>query len=233
VLVLCPGFNGDPDGWISASEWRDYAIRERLGLAGIAFASDPHLLADRHRGYYCASQGSGELLLKAIQKAYGGRLPILIFGFSGGAHFTSQFVEWCPDRVIAWCAYSAGWWDVPLRKSVAPPGIVACGEADERYGETLTYFLQGRAVGRRWTWVDLGNTSHGMSEALNAFVRDYFGEVIKSGESGSAAGKAKPEWRDVDTKTLLSGQAVHETPTLAAWLPSEKIAIEWSAVHQP
>ena len=45
--------------------------------------------------------------------------------FLGGAHFASRFEEWMPEKVIAWCAYSAGWWICPPRNAAAPAGIAA------------------------------------------------------------------------------------------------------------
>ncbi len=61
--------------------------------------------------------GSGEATVEALGRigAKLGMKPdkILIFGFSAGAHFAHGFASWKPERVKAFVAYSAGWWDEP------------------------------------------------------------------------------------------------------------------------
>ncbi|MDR1191169.1 MAG: hypothetical protein LBK60_05810 [Verrucomicrobiales bacterium] len=149
VLVLCPGFNGNGKDLLHDEQWRKFAKEHRLGLAGLSFASNPELFR-LGRGYYYAGQGSGDALLACVKKAYGKNLPLLLYGFSGGAHFTARFAEWQPARVTAWCAYSAAWWDEPIADNHAAPGMVACGADDERYQASLEYFQGGRRLGNRW-----------------------------------------------------------------------------------
>jgi len=226
VLILCPGYNGNGGELVSIKAWQDYANDSNLGLLGLSFASEPELFS-KGRGYYYASNGSGEVLLRGIKKIYGRDLPILIYGFSGGAHFCSRFVEWSPKRIKTWCAYSAGWWDEPLISQVMPPGIVACGNEDERYGATLTYFLKGRAAGKPWTWVSLPKTGHSPSDKLDEFVRSYFTAILKSSLS------PKGLWKDCGTKVRLTPVQVKQYPTLAVWLPTEDIGTKWEAIHHP
>jgi pimeloyl-ACP methyl ester carboxylesterase len=149
VLVLSPGVNVSGESLIRSPAWQQFAQQNHLGLVGLSFSSPEKMILDG-TGYYYASKGSGEKLLEGIRKIYGKDLPLLLYGFSGGAHFTSRFEEWAPSRVIAWCADSAGWWDEPKLSAITPPGIVACGENDPRYGASLSYFKQGRAAGKPW-----------------------------------------------------------------------------------
>jgi pimeloyl-ACP methyl ester carboxylesterase len=149
VLILSPGCNGNGESLVRSPSWKEFARRNHLALVGLSFASPEKAIHDG-TGYYYASKGSGDKFLEGIRKIYGKDLPLLLYGFSGGAHFTSRFEEWAPSRVIAWCADSAGWWDVPQPSGVSPPGIVACGENDPRYGASLSYFKQGRAAGKPW-----------------------------------------------------------------------------------
>ena len=86
LLVLCPGCNGNGKDWIKNPVWQKFARQHNLDLIGISFASDVSLLKDG-RGYYYAHLGSGQLLLDGIKQAYPQDLPILLYGFSGGAHF--------------------------------------------------------------------------------------------------------------------------------------------------
>lgn len=224
VLVLCPGFNGNGKGLISDAVWQQFARENNLGLMGISFASPVGILKSGG-GYYIASKGSGQVLLDAIKKAYGRPLPILIYGFSGGAHFTSRFVEWKPEQVIGWCAYSAAWWDEPLPARVTPPGIVACGEEDSsRYGSSMMYFKQGRAVGKPWLWISLPSTGHTASAALDGFVRRYFRAVLS---------KSKGGWVDVDREISLAPAEVQRYPSLTGWLPDVALLGHWQRIHEP
>lgn len=225
VLVLCPGCNGSGENLIRAREWIAFAKENDLGLVGLSFASPMAAIHDG-TGYYYASKGSGEKLLEGIRNIYGKDLPLLLYGFSGGAHFTSRFEQWNPARVLSWCAYSAGWWDEPKRSPISPPGIVACGDEDPRYGASLIYFKQGRAVGSPWQWVSLAKTGHEGSPALDEFVRRYF-EVVLSDRDQAGV------WTDIDCEEKVDDaeQAVH--PSLTGWLPSERLFGGWKKLNAP
>lgn len=229
VLVLCPGMNGNGSNLLRDEKWIAYARKEHIALVGLSFASDEKDLNEEGKGYYNAELGSGEVLLNGIKRCFKIEKPILLYGFSGGAHFASSFAEWQPRRVLAWCAYSAGWWGELNRSSQQmPPGIVACGENDWRYGTSLSYFLRGRALGRRITWVGLKATDHAWSERLDAFVRSYFTAIINQKND-----HLKPEWRDAEVKGVLTDAEAALKPTLACWLPNGEVAKEWAEIHRP
>lgn len=197
VLVLSPGYNGDGGNFVRDREWREFAERHRLGVVGLSFASEE---PDLHngRGYYYAKNGSGELLFEGIRRIYGRDLPLLLYGFSGGAHFTARLAEWRPERVIAWCAYSAGWWDEPQPMENPPPGIVACGQNDDRMQPSFEYYRKGRELGRPWLWVGIGNGWHEMSPELESFVRDCFSAILQRSGGVAAGPRGKtllPYWR--------------------------------------
>jgi hypothetical protein len=226
LLVLCPGCNGNGENWLESPIWQKYALTHNLDLIGLSFASDVSLLKSG-RGYYYAKQGSGQLLLDGIEQEYSG-LPLLLYGFSGGAHFTSGFVEWKPDRVIGWCAYSAGWWDSPTRNAICPPGLIACGENDQRLGASLNYFKQGRALGKPWLWLSVPKTGHSNNLAAENFVRDYFTAILtRNGTANSG------EWVDIDRKIEISDSVAIGEPTLAGWLPDSKLLPTLREVYQP
>jgi hypothetical protein len=233
ILVLCPGCNGNGEVLVRQPEWRTFASENNLALLGLSFASPESLLVEG-RGYYYASQGSGEVLLRALDRIFGRRLPLLLYGFSGGAHFVSRFVEWKPASVLAWCAYSAGWWDTPVPLISSPPGLVACGEEDGgRYGATFSYFLQGRALGKPWAWVSLPSTGHVISHRLEGLVRDYFTVLLHA--AASTANPATPSacWCDNDSKLRVTDDCVKRQPTLVSWFPNEEFAAKWRLVHAP
>lgn len=230
VLVLCPGCNGDGKGLITDSIWQAFAKKKDLGLVGLSFASD---IKDIHHGngYYYASNGSGKILLDGINKLFNRDLQILIYGFSGGAHFTARFVEWKPECVVAWCAYSAGWWDEPKATDIMPPGIIACGENDDRLGASLIYFKQGRAAGKPWLWIGIPDNGHSPERKVESFVRDYFEAILQNN------GKLDPTktglWIDIDKRTPAEVNIIREYPSITGWLPDAKLLNIWQLLNEP
>src|SRR5580658_3884268 len=104
ILVLCPGFDANGENWIQKPAWQTFAKAHNLNVVALSFASDGDLLR-KGRGYYYPEQGSGQLLLDEIDRKFDANTPLLLYGFSGGAHFASGFAEWKPERVMGWCAY--------------------------------------------------------------------------------------------------------------------------------
>lgn len=226
VLVMCPGVNGNGRNMIKRGEWLDFALEHDLGLVGLSFASPREAIHDG-TGYYYASQGSGKIFMEGIREIYGFEPPLIFCGFSGGAHFTSRFVEWKPEAVLTWAAYSAGWWDEPEPAEVTPPGLVACGDQDHRrYGPSLFYFKQGRAAGKPWLWVSLPGIGHRTTPELNEFIRAYFAAVLAEGER-------MPQWVDVYLQEKISEAEAGRRPALSGWLPCEQLLGPWMEVHEP
>ncbi|MBE2203746.1 MAG: hypothetical protein IAE94_05370 [Chthoniobacterales bacterium] len=224
ALVLCPGCNGDGLGMIQQREWQDFANREHLGLMGIHFQSPIDLLS-MCQGYYQASKGSGEILLKSIRSIYGRDLPILIYGFSGGAHFTTRFIAWKPERILGWCALGAGVLDQPVPSSSNPPGIMACGEDDSRLGGALVFFKQGRAAQKPWLWIEVPKTGHATSPNLDNFVRSYFTSLL---HHASVTGT----WVDIDLMKEISREEAQQTPSLSGWLPDRDLFKSWEQFRE-
>ena len=219
VLVLCPGCNGDGVEMIQQKEWQDFAKKEQLGVMGIHFQSPIDLLC-MCQGYYQASKGSGDILLKSIHTIYGRDLPILIYGFSGGAHFTTRFIAWSPGRILGWCALGAGVLDQPIPARSNPPGIMACGEDDSRLGGALVFFKQGRATQKPWLWIEIPNTGHATSANLDMFIRSYFSALMHHA-SGPGA------WVDIDMMKEISHEEAQRTPSLSGWLPDRELFKSW------
>lgn len=225
VLVICPGDNGRGAPAINRGVWRDFAKKNNLGLIGLSFASNA---SDLHQGvgYYNAGHYSGEILLEGIRKIYGVDTPLLMYGFSGGAHFVSQFEQWKPERVLAWCAYSAGWWTAPRPSSDSPYGIVACGEDDNRLGPSSIFFKQGRQLGKPWLWICLSKTGHHTSNALEDYIRQYF-EVILNTKASI------PAWVNIYNKSETSTGTAAEFPAATAKLPTPDLIESWRIIHEP
>ena len=227
VLVLSPGFNGNGKGWIENPAWQQFAREHELGLVGLSFASDGNQLR-KGRGYYYPDQGSGQLLLDSIDRMFGSNVPLLLYGFSGGAHFTSGFAEWHPEQVKGWCAYSAEWWNTPSPKHKSPPGLIICGDKDERYGASLTYFKEGRALGKPWLWLSVPDYGHSASSQAEDFVRHYFAAILDAKTSVEEG-----QWVDVDLKSTAEDVTLRNQPSLTGWLPKETLFVEWKELHAP
>jgi len=230
VIVLSPGCNGNGAGLVGDPQWQVFAKHQQMGLVGLSFASEINNLQNG-TGYYYVTNGSGRLLLDGIRKLFGHDLPLVLYGFSGGAQFASRFVEWEPKRIITWCAYSAGWWDEPRSSIVTPPGIIACGEKDERLGASLIYFKQGRAKGRPWLWISIPNNGHSPDGRVESFVRDYFAEILKAGTNVKS--NRSGIWLDIDTKVEVERIFAEKYPSVTAWLPNAELLGRWQSLYKP
>lgn len=102
VLVLAPGMNTDGSFFLKESPWVDFAKQNNLGLIALNYSSLEEDLLENRKGYFYPEQGSGQALLDEIKSVYGTDLPIVIYGFSGGAQFVSRFIDWHPGGIIAW-----------------------------------------------------------------------------------------------------------------------------------
>lgn len=223
ALVLAPGCNGNGRGLVAREEWQRFAESHQLALVGVSLASPRQYEGDRH-GYYYAKRESGDLLCRAVKEGCGNDLPLLLYGFSGGAHFVSRFAAYKPGRVLGFCAYSAAWWDAPSGTDGQVPALLACGDEDgPRFGPALMHFKQGRAMGNRWCWVTLPHIGHHIPAGWEDFVRAYFAALLDSPADGC--------WVDIGTEEQLpSDHGVH--PALTAWLPSDSLLQPWRKLHQ-
>lgn len=223
VLVLCPGANGNGLSLIRQRAWREFASREKLVLVGIHFESPGELLSNC-QGYYQASKGSGDLLTAGLRKICGRDLPVLLCGFSGGAHFITRFIEWKPERVLAWVAGGAGVLETPTRQKASPPGIMACGENDPRLGGALSFFKQGRAADKPWLWIEMPGAGHNLTPEFEEFSRRYFSTLLQPDSTQGL-------WVDIDRTTEISASAAAAEPSLNGWIPDRSLLYPWRQAH--
>ncbi|NJK92223.1 MAG: hypothetical protein HC904_10560 [Blastochloris sp.] len=136
-------------------------------------------------------------------------------------------MEWKPERVLSWCAYSAAWWDQPQKSEIMPPGIVVCGRKDERNGASLLYFKQGRALGKPWLWVELAQRGHAMDHDLDRFVRAYFEAILQARLDRHRLPKGV--WLDIDQGDQVDPATIHST--LSGWIPHESLVEPWRVLN--
>ena len=233
VLVLVPGMNMNGAFFFDETPWTDFAAKNNLGMITLHYISDPEDLFEKHKGYFYPDQGSGKALLDEIKKVYGKNLPIVIYGFSGGAHFTGRFIDWAPDRIIAWCAYSAQFWDEPKDKHTGTKarGIVACGDEDGlRWQPSFSFFYQGRQKGRPWIWLNNSNTAHNRSAKLERFVRLFFDEELAIWRDEKKIGEdIYVDISNIDNDLL----ELNEDQGLKCPFRTKEILKEWRKIQAP
>lgn len=223
VLVLCPGQNGSGGEYLSDERWREFARKNDMVILVPDFESPDQLLASGG-GYFVAAKGSGALLLQALQKENLSDVPLLLYGFSGGAHFVISFAAWAPKGLLAFCAYSFGWWSPPPNE-LRCPAVIACGEMDGmRYASSFGYFQAGRQQGKPWAWVSLKRQNHGRSEQLESFTREYFQGVLDCPSD-------KRIVIDNIRKTLVKGARCDFLMTSV--LPCAAVFPSWRTLHDP
>lgn len=222
--------------FLEESAWTEFAEKNKLGIIALNYSSDPEkLYGSERQGYYWPEQGSGKALLKEIKRLYKKDLPILIYGFSGGAQFASRFIDFAPDRIIAWCAYSAQFWDEP--KSLEgggckARGIVACGDLDgSRWQPSFGFYYQGRLQGKDWIWLSRKNTEHNRSAGLEKFVREFFQDELdiyfKKKEKGGDV------FADVSKLELVEDKDSEMQPALLSPFRTKELFESWRKIHSP
>lgn len=233
VMVLAPGMNTDGKFFLKESPWMDFAKKNNLGVIALNYSSSVEDLYENRKGYYWPDQGSGQALLDKIKRVYGKDLPIILYGFSGGAQFVSRFVDWCPDRIIAWCAYSAQFWDYPKKgsKLTKARGIVACGDQDGlRWQPSFSFYYNGRKDKRPWIWINISNTGHNRSAKFEKFVRQFFNEELSIWRGDK---KAKEDiYADIsnsDNELLL----LSEQPELQCPFRTQELLNSWKKIQAP
>lgn len=233
VIVLAPGMNTDGAFFLKESPWMDFARRNNLGVIALNYSSSAEDLLENRKGYFYPEQGSGQALLDEIKRLYGKDLPIIIYGFSGGAQFVSRFVDWCPDRIIAWCAYSAQFWDYPKSgsKVTQARGIVACGDQDGmRWQPSFAFYYQGRKNNRPWIWVNISNTGHNRSAKFEKFVRQFFDEELAIWRGDKKPGEdVYSDISNSDNELLL----LSEQQELQCPFRSKELLESWKKIQAP
>ena len=221
ILVLLPGYNGNGAKMLLEPKWRNFARENNLILGAFTFVSDPDLLREGG-GYYDTAKCSGDAAVDALRRIGGGKLPVFIYGFSGGAHFAANFAESHPRAVRGWCAAS---FDEKNRAKPKidnvknrPPGIVACGTADSRIDSARNYYFKGRKAERKWTWLEVPGLAHARSDAVESFARNYFIALLNRKEKGV--------WIDTGSRKDISYSS-ESAQNKMTWLPDAGLADEW------
>jgi poly(3-hydroxybutyrate) depolymerase len=218
ILILVPGYNGAGKPLL-AGFWADFADRTGTILLAPTFRTNLEEIQSR-TGYYYPSLWSGDVLLRAVEEL-ATRTPadaesLFFYGHSAGAHFTHRFALWHPDRVAAFVAYSAAWWDPPAASIRDTPALIMCGEDDPRYEATLEFYLASRPFDAPWVWRGFRHTGHESTPAVLRLAATFLEHYLRHTPDTPLAGDIQTygtiDWSDRES---IPAEALTRLPTPA------------------
>ena len=217
VLVLVPGVNDSGSGFLEETSWKRFVSERSWALVGATFVSPVDILK-WNGGYYNPAEESGRMLLDSLSRQGLGRLPIYIYGFSGGARFAARFADAFPSSVAAFATLGMG--DIPEpTASKGPNGIVACGAEDPRLGASLSWFKDARSKGWNLTWAEVRGLGHARNSTVEDFVRQWFDEESRRAVRGGVG---------VTVSNLDGKPADDQTArAISSWFPSKAVSNLW------
>ncbi|MFZ4780153.1 MAG: hypothetical protein ACOYM3_32760, partial [Terrimicrobiaceae bacterium] len=200
--------------------WQALAQRRNYGL-----------LACRLQGdfYYIAGGWSGAVLLEAIGKlaASSGRpglkdARLAFFGHSAGGQFSCSFVDWRPERVLAFAACKGNFkeWKLDTRKRTVP-GLWIIGRKDsETIAEDMTgSFCEGRRLGAPWALALEPDGGHAIGPGRELAIAFFESVMAPPGNA--------PWIGDLRTHEVVPASAPTPDLRLNSWLPDEAFAEVW------
>ena len=226
VLLMIPGINGDGRMFLQQEAWTRFADREGLALVSPTFQTD---MGEIHsgKGYYYPGLWSGQVALDSVkrigEKSGFKADKILVFGFSAGAHFAHRFALWKPEKVAAFVAYSAGWWDEPTEALKSVPALIMCGDKDERYEPTLAFMQRGLALHLPWIWRSYRGQDHVITPEVVAMAQAFLAHYARGEMAEPFAGDMQ-SYQYFDEKSDEAGRIPEE---LRVTLPSRAVAEVW------
>lgn len=247
VAVLVPGSNGDGRAQVEDSTWRSFATRLDLALVGVRYTDKPHEQGFIEH-YVNVSQGSGQALLDALT-AFAGQsrhpelagAPLLLWGMSAGGQFNYEFVNWKPERVVAFVVNKGGIYYTALtsRAARSVPGILFTGGKDlESRVATITgLFALNRRGGALWALAEEPGAGHIVGRSRDVALV-FYEDMLAARLAPHDPGAAEPvQLRPLTEKSGFLGDLKAKTfqpmgdapapnyPT--AWLPTERVARSW------
>jgi poly(3-hydroxybutyrate) depolymerase len=243
IVVLVPGSNGDGRAQVDDPVWQAFATKHQLALVGVRLTDKPHEQSFIEH-YINVSQGSGQAFLDALT-AFAGRAkhpelataPLLLWGMSAGGEFNYEFVNWKPERVVAFVVNKGGIYYTALASQAARsvPGLLFIGgkDLDSRIQTITGLFALNRRAGALWALSEEPSAGHIVGRSRDIALMLYE-DMLAARVSGSGSLKPLGEKTgflgDFKSKTFQSiGEAAAPSyPT--AWLPTERVARAWRAI---
>jgi dienelactone hydrolase len=246
ILVLTPGFNGDGREAVLDTVWQKFATIHNLIIVASHFKDYQNL--DGRSAYRDASKGSGDVLLKSIEKYSQeisnksiNELPLLLFGFSAGGQFNYEFASWRPDKVISFVVNKGGYYSTAVTSSETQkvPGIFFMGEDDSYYRNNmiLGIYSANRSQGANWTLITEKDTKHSPKNSKDLSISFFESimtkrlkdnKLVEINSDNPILGFPKRktfEFFDKIDKTEFNNWG--KLKSLTIWLPDENFANIW------
>ena len=245
ILVLTPGINRDGREAVLDTVWQKFATKHNLIIVASHFKNYE---SNNNLRYRDASKGSGEILLKSIEKYSHeisnkniNELPLLLYGFSAGGQYNFEFASWKPERVISFVVNKGGYYDTALTSSETQkvPGIFFIGEDDLYYRNNLILgiYSANRSQGANWTLITEKDTKHSPKNSKDLSISFFESimtkrlkdnKLVEINSDNPILGFPKRktfEFFDKIDKTEFNNWG--KLKSLTIWLPDENFANIW------
>jgi hypothetical protein len=188
--------------------WKDFARSHNLLLAVTKFDfSDNGAIGNIQKA-----------LLQKLEPWKG--LPILAYGRHSGGWLVSAFANMQEPRISSWAVLTNGHLMSQIQKDSRPALLICDYEITKDNPDLRKFFEDGRALGKRWTWLSLANPVDQRQAKAEEFVRSYFHELLDQSS-------VKNHWADIDDLIALPDSYAMGYPKTTVWLPSDELASQW------
>ena len=245
ILVLTPGINRDGREAVLDTVWQKFATKHNLIIVASHFKNYE---SNNNLRYRDASKGSGEILLKSIEKYSQeisnkniNELPLLLYGFSAGGQYNFEFASWKPERVISFVVNKGGYYDTAVASSDTQkvPGIFFIGEDDLYYRNNLILgiYSANRSQGANWTLINEKDTKHSPKNSKELSISFFESIIAKRLRDNKLVdiNSDNPILGFPERKTFENFDKIDKTDfnnwgklkSLTIWLPDENFAKIW------
>ena len=245
ILVLTPGINRDGREAVLDTVWQKFATKHNLIIVASHFKNYE---SNNNLRYRDASKGSGEILLKSIEKYSQeisnkniNELPLLLYGFSAGGQYNFEFASWKPERVISFVVNKGGYYDTAVASSETQkvPGIFFIGEDDLYYRNNLILgiYSANRSQGANWTLITEKDTKHSPNNSKDLSISFFESIMAKRLRDNKLVdiNSDNPILGFPERKTFEYFDKIDKTDfnnwgklkSLTIWLPDENFANIW------
>jgi hypothetical protein len=245
ILVLTPGINRDGREAVLDTVWQKFATKHNLIIVASHFKNYE---SNNNLRYRDASKGSGDILLKSIEKYSQeisniciNELPLLLYGFSAGGQYNYEFASWKPERVISFVVNKGGYYDTAVTsiETQKVPGIFFIGEDDLYYRNNLILgiYSANRSQGANWTLINEKDTKHSPKNSKDLSISFFESIMAKRLRDNKLVdiNSDNPILGFPERKTFEYFDKIDKTDfnnwgklkSLTIWLPDENFANIW------
>src|SRR6056300_1085148 len=245
ILVLTPGINRDGREAVLDTVWQKFATKHNLIIVASHFKNYE---SNNNLRYRDASKGSGDILLKSIEKYSQeisniciNELPLFLYEFSAGGQYNFEFASWKPEKVISFVVNKGGYYSTAVTSSERQkvPGIFFIGEDDSYYRNNmiLGIYSANRSQGANWTLITEKDTKHSPKNSKDLSISFFESIMAKRLRDNKLVdiNSDNPILGFPERKTFEYFDKIDKTDfnnwgklkSLTIWLPDENFANIW------